>query len=253
MAGEPDAKGRVAKELAGVDTVEIKATIPEHQVQQALERYHIKLGNEERYIYFFDTPELDLFEAGVIGRVRRVIGQPHDSTVKFRPIEPGSVPEVCRQFKGFKIEADSGENAVVKSASLTMPVKKGLIKRVAAGAKTFDALFTEEQRTFLLLLASRKLDLMRIEMMGPIQVWKWKKVDPGLPWPLTGELWRREDESRILEVSIKVPVAQAPAARAGFMAFLAEAGAQRDDAQQAKTRWALEFFAARSRALRKAR
>ena len=44
------------------------------------------------------------------------------------------------------------------------------------------------------------------------------------------------------EVSIQgSPVAHvARKATAGFMAFLAEVGAERDDGQQAKTRWALE-------------
>jgi hypothetical protein len=50
-------------------------------------------------------------------------------------------------------------------------------------------------------------------------------------------------ERRLLEVSIKVPVAQAAAATAGFMAFLAEVGAERDDGQQAKTQWALDYSA----------
>ena len=38
------------------------------------------------------------------------------------------------------------------------------------------------------------------------------------------------------EVSIKTPVAQGAAATAGFMAFLAEAGAVEDDGQQAEHR-----------------
>jgi hypothetical protein len=50
-------------------------------------------------------------------------------------------------------------------------------------------------------------------------------------------------------VSIKTPVAQAPAATAGFMAFLAEVGAERDAAQQAKTRWALDHAARQHREL----
>ncbi len=36
-----------------------------------------------------------------------------------------------------------------------------------------------------------------------------------------------------------MPIVQAAAATAGFMAFLAEVGAERDVAQAAKTRWAL--------------
>ena len=45
-----------------------------------------------------------------------------------------------------------------------------------------------------------------------------------------------------MEVSIKAPVVQAAAVMAGFMAFLAEVGAERDNEQQTKTRWALEFY-----------
>ena len=62
---------------------------------------------------------------------------------------------------------------------------------------------------------------------------------------MTVELWRRSDGKRLLEVSIKTPVVQAAAAIGGFMAFLAEVGAERDREQQTKTRWALEFYAAK--------
>jgi hypothetical protein len=47
----------------------------------------------------------------------------------------------------------------------------------------------------------------------------------------------------MMESSIKAPVAQAAFAIGGYMAFLAEVGAERDTAQQAKTRWALEYYA----------
>jgi hypothetical protein len=49
----------------------------------------------------------------------------------------------------------------------------------------------------------------------------------------------------LMEVSVKAPAVQAAAVMAGFIAFLAEVGAERDVAQQAKTRWALEYYAAR--------
>jgi hypothetical protein len=63
---------------------------------------------------------------------------------------------------------------------------------------------------------------------------------------MTAELWTREDKETMLEVSIRVPAAQAAFAAAGFLAFLAELGAERENAQQAKTRWALEFHAERT-------
>jgi hypothetical protein len=50
-----------------------------------------------------------------------------------------------------------------------------------------------------------------------------------------------------MEVSVKAPAIQAAAVMAGFMAFLGEVGAERDVSQQAKTRWALDHYAARLR------
>jgi hypothetical protein len=51
-----------------------------------------------------------------------------------------------------------------------------------------------------------------------------------------------------MEVSIKAPIVQAAVAIGGFMAFLAEVGAERDTRQQTKTHWALDFYAAKIRA-----
>jgi hypothetical protein len=42
-------------------------------------------------------------------------------------------------------------------------------------------------------------------------------------------------------------VAQAAVAIGGFMAFLAEVGAEHDVEQQTKTRWALDYYAAKLR------
>jgi hypothetical protein len=226
--------------MAGADTVEIKDLIPEKQIDLAMQLYKLELDDNERYIYFFDTPDLELFDSGIIVRARRIVGSDHDSTIKFRPVLPESVRALWRKHAGFKIEADASDKGVVKSASLSMPVAKGLIKRVAAGKEPISSLFTEQQLLFLLSLADKKIDYLKVVVVGPLRAWRWKYNDPGLPWPLTGELWQREDGARVFEVSIKVPVVQAAAATAGFMAFLAELGAQRDPGQQAKTRWALE-------------
>ncbi len=111
--------------MAGADAVEIKATIPDKQIPLVLKRHDLQLTDEQRFIYFFDTPDLKLFKAGVIGRARRVVGGVHDSTIKFRPVDPAEVPSLWRKYSGFKLEADANDKGVVKSASLTMPVPKG--------------------------------------------------------------------------------------------------------------------------------
>jgi hypothetical protein len=142
-------RGRYARLLAGAEAIEIKATIPQPQIKAALKRYGLTARNDdERYVYFFDTPQLDLLRAGIVARARRVVGGEHDSTIKFRPVDPARVGKRWRQYKDFKIEADASEKGVVKSASFSMPVAKGLVKRVVAGKKGIAALFTEEHGEF---------------------------------------------------------------------------------------------------------
>lgn len=237
-------RGRIARAMAGADAIEIKATIPDHQIKAALERYGLTPNNdEERYIYFFDSPALELHEAGIIVRARRTVGAVHDSTVKLRPVDPASVGKAWRKYRDFKIEADASEKGLVKSASFSMPVAKGLIKAVATGRRQPRDLITREQRAFIEKTARRRIDFDRLVVLGPLRAHRWQFDDPACPWTITGELWIREDGQRMLEASIKAPGVQAAVATAGFMAFLAEVGADRDNEQQTKTRWALSYYA----------
>ncbi len=236
-------RGKVAKAIEGAATIEIKATIPDHQVRLALARFSLTARNdEERYIYFFDTPNLELLGAGIITRARRVVGDDHDCTVKFRPIEPQDVGPKWRKYRDFKIEADASEGSMVKSASFSMPVPKGHIKRVALGKKPIAAIFSAAQEEFLGKFAGLKVDFSRLVVLGPLTAQRWRFEDPACPWPITAELWTRGDRKQMMELSIKVPAIQAAAGVGGFMAFLAEVGAERDKNQQAKTRWALDYY-----------
>jgi hypothetical protein len=243
--GKPT-QGKVAQAVAGAEAIEIKATVPEHQVRAALARFGLTTRNDdERHIYFFDTPDLALLAGGIIARARRVIGDEHDSTVKFRPVDPAKIGAQWRKYRDFKIEVDASEKAMVKSASFSMPVGKGVIKRVAAGKKPIEAVFTAEQEEFLMTVARRKVAFSELAVLGPLTAQRWRFEDPACPWPITAELWRREDGQRLMEVSIKAPIAQAAVAIGGFMAYLAEVGAERDDSEQTKTRWAMGYYAAK--------
>jgi hypothetical protein len=188
-----------------------------------------------------------LFRAGIIARARRIIDKQHDSTIKIRPVRAENVPARWRRENGFKIEADAGEKAgkmtVVLSASLTKPVAKGLIKDVEAERARLTSLLGKTQELFLAEMATLRYDLAKLAVLGPMEAWLWKFSHPGLPWPVTAELWKRDDGASILELSTRVPVPQAAVANAGFFAFLAELGAERDNAQQTKTRWALDYYA----------
>jgi hypothetical protein len=248
MKPESSTQGRVTKLVFGADSIEIKATIPDAQIEKALTRFNLTLDNDEEcYIYFFDTPSLDLLKAGIITRARRMVGGEHDSTIKFRPVVSEDVSDKWRNSTGFKIEADASEKGIVKSASFTMPVKKGLIKSVAEGEKSIAKLFTKEQEDFLGEMANYPIDFSALEILGPLKANRWKFENPACPWKISAELWRREDGERLMEASIKAPIAQAAFAIGGFMAFLAEVGAERDIKQQTKTHWALDYYAAKIR------
>jgi hypothetical protein len=242
-------RGRIAALLWGSDSIEIKATIPHKQIKQVLKRFGLTIDNEkQRFIYFFDTTDLALNGVGIIVRARRTVGGEHDCTIKLRPVEPAKVPKKWHRYPGFKIETDASEQNMVKSASFTMPVKKGLIKRVAAGEKPIADLFDHAQHLFLFNMAKKKVDYSKVSLLGPLQAHRWTVKDPGCPWPMTIELWIRADGARLMESSIKAPVEQGAFAIGGFMAFLAEVGAERDNTQQAKTRWALEYYSGKPKA-----
>ena len=249
MKSETATQGKITKMVFGADAIEIKATIPDAHIEHTLSRFNLTLDNdEERYIYFFDTPSLDLLKEGIIARTRRMVGEEHDSTIKFRPVVPEEVSDKWRNSSGFKIEADASEKGIVKSGSFTMPVKKGLIKAVVDGEKSIAKLFTKDQEDFLADMVNYPIDYAALAVLGPLKANRWKLEDPACPWKISAELWRREDGKRLMEVSIKAPIVQAAAAIGGFMAFLAEVGAERDTKQQTKTHWALDFYAAKIRA-----
>jgi hypothetical protein len=252
MKPDPSTQGKITKMVFGAEAIEIKATIPDTHIEQTLARFNLTLNNdEERYIYFFDTPTLDLLKAGIIARARRMVGEEHDSTVKFRPVVPEEISDKWRNSPGFKIEADASEKGIVKSASFTMPVKKGLIKDVVGGQKSIAKLFTKDQEDFLAEMANYPIDYSAIAILGPLKANRWKFEDPACPWKISAELWRREDGDRLMEMSIKAPIVQAAAAIGGFMAFLAEVGAQHDTKQQTKTHWALDYYATKIRGAKK--
>ena len=84
-------------------------------------------------------------------------------------------------------------------------------------------------------------------MLGPVTVFKLKTTPKGLRQKLAVELWSYPDGARILELSTKCAPVEAFQVAAEARAYLSEAGVELGDAQQTKTRTALEYFARLSR------
>lgn len=237
-AGDPATTG------SDVDGVEIKVTLRPDQELQGLRALELDEDSAEvRIIYFYDTPELDWFHAGIALRARLVKGDDDDSTVKFRPVEVRNVPREWREVEGFKLEADSVGDRVVCSASLTALQKRDEIDEVAKGTRPIGKLFSKEQERFLAAFSPQPVDFSTLKPLGPIRVLRWKTRHEGFPYELSSEEWRLPDGTDLLEVSIKVEPEEAEKGRAAFASHLRELGLDPAGAQETKTRTALEYFA----------
>ena len=75
------------------------------------------LDAQIRQVFFFDTPDLDLNQAGVVARARRVKDRDHDSVVKLRPVVPSELPADVRRSPNLSVEVDVIPGAYVCSAS----------------------------------------------------------------------------------------------------------------------------------------
>ena len=226
------------------DSVELKATVPDsdrRSMMQALEMDPIDA--EIRQVFFFDTPDLDLYHHGVVVRARRSRRKGGDTVVKLRPVVPHELPKSLRRSAGFKVEVDVLPGAFMCSGSLAARADAAEVKEVAAGARTLKKLLTREQRELYKAHAPGGVGLGELSVLGPIMVLKLKA--PPASRRLVAELWFYPDDSRILELSTKCLPDDTFRAAAETRSYLAQRGIDIDGEQETKTRRALDFFAAR--------
>ena len=230
--------------FAGLDAVEIKVTIRPDQELRAERAMQV---NEDtaavRLIYFFDTPDLDLFKASVALRARLVKGDADDTTVKIRSEKLANVSPEWRRVEGFKLEADWVGDRAVYSASLTQQQRRDEIKKVTDGERAIEKLFTKDQERFLAEFYAGSVGFGELRVLGPIRVLRWKLEHDDFAHEMTVEEWRLPNGEDLVEVSIKTPPDEAHEARKAFDNHLAALGLDPRGAQETKTRTALEYFA----------
>jgi len=201
------------------------------------------LDGQIRQVFFLDTPELALFEQGVVVRARRVQGKGDDSVVKLRPVVPAELAADLRESQGFGVEVDAMPGGYVCSAS--MKGKPGPdVRETVGGGGPLRKLFSKHQRAFYADHAPDGVDLDDLSVLGPIFVLKLKFSPKQLERRLVAELWLYPDGSRVLELSTKCAPSEAFQVAVETRAFLADCGVALTGEQQPKTRKALDFFSA---------
>jgi hypothetical protein len=232
--------------LAGADSVELKLTVPEEQGSGYLSAIGAldidPLDAQIRQVFFFDTPDLRLNDAGVVVRARRVQGKGDDSVVKLRPVVPDELPQDLRTTPDFGVEVDAMPGGYVCSGSMKHALKHPIVRETVLGGGAFQKLFSKDQRALYGERAPEGIELDDLAVLGPVFVLKLKFKPKDFKHKLVAELWLYPDGSRILELSTKGKPADGLQLAAESRVFLAERGVNLSGEQETKTRKALTFF-----------
>jgi hypothetical protein len=222
------------------DSVELKVTVPAAGQRSAVSALDLDpITAQIRQVFFLDTPDLRLYEAGVVVRARRVAGRDGDAVVKLRPATAAMVTPALRRLDGFGVEVDAMPGGFVCSARLKA-VAGADIRRLTRERRPLRKLFTKAQRALYAEHAPAGLELDDLTVLGPVFVLKLRQVPPALGRKLVAELWLYPDDSRVLELSAKSAPEEAFELAARLRAHLAGCGIDTDGEQETKTRRALE-------------
>jgi hypothetical protein len=230
--------------IQGADSVELKLTVPDEDRRSTV----VALGMDAldahiRQVFFLDTPDLALQDAGLVVRARRTHDKPDDSVVKLRPVIPDQLPEEVRAAETFGVEVDAMPGGYVCSGSFKHELKReGPVKEAVGGERPLQQLYSKPQRAFYESHAPDQLGLDDLTILGPVHVLKLKYSPEGYGRKLVTELWLYPDGSRILELSTKCKPKEAFDVAAETRAYLSECGVNLEGEQQTKTRTALEYF-----------
>ncbi|HEY4189503.1 MAG TPA: hypothetical protein VGM28_03700 [Candidatus Limnocylindrales bacterium] len=227
------------------DSVELKMTVASDEHNATIATLPIDpVEAQPRQIFFFDTPDLRLNQAGVVVRARRIAGGRADTVVKLRPVVPTDLPDELRKSPAFNVEVDVLPGAFgVCSAALKGRLTGEEVRDAVRGDFPIRKLFTKDQRAFYREHAPEGLEIDALSILGPTFVLKSVFTPPEFGRRIVAELWLYPDGTRILELSTKCLPNEAFQVAAESRAYLAQHGIAVDQAeQQTKTKTALEFF-----------
>jgi hypothetical protein len=226
------------------DSVELKLTVPASGQRSALRSLGVDpLDAQIRQVFFYDTPDLTLYNAGLNLRARRIQGKGEDSVVKVRPVDPDRLDAEWRVSPNMKVEVDAMPGGYVCSASVKGRPSDGDTRSVALAGLPIRKLFSKEQRTFFAVHAPEGIELDNLAVLGPIFVLKVTFTPEDFDRKLVAEMWFYPDGRRFLELSTKCTPAETMQVATETRLFLADHHIELTGAQETKTKSALQYFA----------
>ena len=245
---------KILELVKGSSSVEMKLSVPDAGHRAAIQGIRLDpVEAQPRQAFFFDTPDLALYKAGVVVRARRIQGGRADTVVKLRPVDPATIDAELRRSASFKVEVDVMPGGYVCSASYKGVCSGKDVLDVTAGTAGLRSLFSKEQREFYDAHAPAGIAMDSLVTLGPVFLLRAKHQPKDFGRRIVVEMWLYPDGSRVLEISTKCLPGEGFQAGAEFKAYLAACGIVMTGRQQAKTRMALEFFSKRLAAEERAR
>ena len=239
---------QLLEQMRASDSVELKMSVIADQQRATMSNLPIDpIEAQPRQVFFFDTPDLRLNQAGVVVRARRIQGGRGDTVIKLRPVVPDDLPDELRKSPAFNVEVDVLPGFFgVCSASLKGRVTAADIRDSVQGELPLRKLFTKDQRAFYKDHAPADLEFESLQTLGPTFIMKSVFLPSELGRRVVAELWLYPDGTRILELSTKCLPNEAFQVAAESRAYLASRGVVVDPGmQQTKTKTALEYFSGR--------
>ena len=236
--------------MSASDSVELKVTVVPDEHRTTIASLAIDpVEAQPRQVFFFDTPDLRLNQAGVVVRARRIQGGRGDTVVKLRPVVPEELPQELRRSPSFNVEVDVLPGLIgVCSASLKGRASGAEIRDAVRGDTPLRKLFSKDQRAFYKQHAPADIDLDALQVLGPTFILKSVFQATSIVRRFVAEAWFYPDGTRILELSTKCLPNEAVTVARQARTYLADHGISVGaGTQQTKTKTALEYFAAQLR------
>jgi hypothetical protein len=229
-----------------LDDVEFKVLLDPAQLDRLSDLLGLDdVEKESRATWFFDTPDLELMNAGVVLRARQVEDKKDKSTIKVRPLAPDAVDPEWLSKKGVKFEFDVTGDKRTPSWSIKNKIKTDDVDRAVTKYTTkseLERVYNDKQLEFLAEYAPVEVDLKAVKRLGPIQSFKWEPEVDAVGGRLDVEIWELPDGRRVLELSQRADGPDAEDAQKRLDAWLDDNGFARAQLQSSKTRLALEYF-----------
>ena len=230
----------------GATSIELKLSVPATGQRATIKGIGLDpVEAQPRQAFFFDTPDLDLYRAGVVVRARRIQGGSGDTVIKLRPVDPVTIDPELRRSASFKIEVDLMPGGFVCSASFKGVCTGQEVLDVTSGKLPLRKLFSRGQRAFYDEHAPAGITMDKLVLLGPTFLLKAKHQPKDFDRPIVVEMWLYPDGARVLEVSTKCLPKEAFEFGGQFKNYLAAKGIVLGTDQSAKTKNSLEYFSAR--------